>query len=233
MNSSPEANIVDIRRFIQHFDDSNITLFKQCLFNETGCENEKEWLCYIVRFLSQSMTPQSIATLRNKSIEIAQTQRIKYNANPENTQKVIVTSSKDSSISLYKWIQRQYNDKLSRLPSDIIDHIGLYLSKTESISIGYLNKQLYIETQKQSYLSKQWNDKALILNDKTMSRFLWKESNPFSYSMPTQLHVAMVESSLTKIFSSHWFTKMFSRLNGFRCCTFECLPCVPLNVFFG
>ena len=114
MESSSQANIVEIKRLIEHFDDENISVFKQYLLKEVGCHTEQEWLCYIVKFLSQSMTSQSIVTLKHKAIEIAQTQSVNY--------EYTTTSSK--SLNLYKWMQQQYSDKLSCLPSDIIDHIG-------------------------------------------------------------------------------------------------------------
>ena len=49
-----------------------------------------------------------------------------------------------NSITMYKYMQQQYNDPLSQLHSDIIDYFGTFLSKQESIELGYLNRQLYI-----------------------------------------------------------------------------------------
>ena len=219
MDLSPHANILDIRRLIQKFDDININLFKQCLLDQTGCENENEWLCYVIRFLPQALTPQSIATLRNRTIEIAETQT----DNPE-------TTNKKKHYSLYKSIQQQYKDKLSHLPSDIIDHIGTYLNKIESIEFGYLNKQLYIESQKQSYLNKRWNDKVLILKDEMIDKLFWKESNPFSYSMPAVLRV---NGGSQKFFASHWFRSMFTRLTRLECRMLDCLPYIPLKMLFS
>ena len=45
-----------------------------------------------------------------------------------------------------------HKDPLSSLNSDIIDHIGAFLTKKASIEFGYVNKQLYIETRKLSYI---------------------------------------------------------------------------------
>ena len=240
MDSSVQSNILEIRRLLSNFDDGSISLFKQSLLNEVHCHNEKDWLGFVFKFLAPSLNRGSVAALRDKAIQIAESQFISIDIE---SREATATTSTKKEYPLCEWIQQQYKDKLSRLPSDIIDHIGSYLNKKESISIGYLNKQLYIESQKESYLNKRWKDKALVLNDASISRFLWKKSNPYSYSMPTELYVksSSYRSSRMKtilnaqnaVFSSYWFKIMFTRLNVFTCGVPDCLPFVPVGLLFG
>ena len=223
MEWSPRANIFEIQRLVEQFHDANICIFKKYLLTELKCDNEKEWLICAIKLLASSMSPESIARLRNKTIQLA---AIQSNQDEKEAQVVLHVDDPQNS------------DNLSCLPSDIIDHIGMYLKKEESISIGYLNKQLYIESQKQSYLNKRWNDKALTLKAKMIDKFSWQESNPFAYSMPTELHIRSwrifsKSKNANSMFTSHWFEKFFTRLNGFRCDTFNCLSFVPLNLLFG
>ena len=257
MDYSPHASEIEITRLIEHFDDENIMLFKECLLDELQCQDEQEWLAFVIELLWRSMTSKSMTTLRDKAIELAESQYVTiensqlqhtYDSNTKQLQKQF-------TCSLYQMVQleqQQYNDKLSNLPSDIIDHISKYFSKKESIKFGYLNKQLYIESQKQSYITKQQDveAKVLKLNDLKIDRILWKQSQIFPYSTPTYLFVTPMSmhpqnskeqfqmwfqrsSKRSTFFSSHWFRRMFTRLRGFNCSMYDCLPYVPVDLFFG
>ena len=72
----------------------------------------------------------------------------------------------DASLSINKYIEEKYNDSFSKPGNDIMDYIGTFLTRKESIVLGHSNKQLFIETQKDSYVLKRCkNDDQLQLND--------------------------------------------------------------------
>ena len=159
MEFSQNANVVEIRRLVEKFNETSLNCFKQCLCKELGCDNQRYLLSHFVKYLPQSIGSKSIACVRNTAIKLAESQRV-Y------TTTVIGSGQQQHSYSLHKWIHSQYKDNLSRLASDIIDNIACYLNKQESIIIGYLNRQLYIESQKQSYIIKrQQSDVPFVLND--------------------------------------------------------------------
>ena len=85
----------------------------------------------------------------------------------------------NTNMTVCKYVQQQHNDIISKLHThDIIDHLGTFLSKQQSIELGYLNKQLFVETQKHSYLLKTCNghDGDLYLDDDNMLNRLFKFS---------------------------------------------------------
>ena len=143
-----------------------------------------------------------------------------------------------------KYVESQYennSNSLGLLHSDIIDYFGTFLSKKESISLGHLNKQLYIETQKQSYLLRR-NTDVTNINACSGDLLLLHESNPFSYSMPTNLIINFNKKSkyfggsfsMCKMFSSQWFNNLFYRVNTFRCRgSIESLPYIPIELLFN
>ena len=77
--------------------------------------------------------------------------------------------AEENDASIYKNIRSNYKDDFSNLHSDIIDHFGTFLTKKESIQFGYLNRQLYIETQKNSFLLKRQNDPTMSIYFSTIN----------------------------------------------------------------
>ena len=214
--------ILSITRLLQHFDDANVKTFKKLLLNEFGCTNESQFLCKVVRLAvhDRSLTHESLIILKQEAIKLSEKQKCKS----------------DQSISLYKQIQRQYNDLLSNLNSDIIDYLGTFLNKQESYQFGYLNKHLYMETQKQSYLLKRLNDETFSINDFTVDRFFWKQTNPFNYSLPKQLSVTVKGSKFDyinqQLLESQWYQTLFSCLNSFETKNLSYLSKIPIKTFF-
>ena len=249
MDRSPRANIFEITRLLEHFNDRNANLFKKCLFKQLHCTKESQWLCKAIIHSAPSLfNNKSLTTLRDKAISIAELQAhsksIKKHKHKQKRKEKEKETEKGKHYSLYKWLQEKYGDCFCQLPSDIIDHLGTFLNKNESIQFGWLNKQLYIETQKQSYLTKRMNDNALKLSSKMVDRFSWKQTNPFSYCLPRQLIVKnwvasnqIDESSSLNpwnfLFESQWFETMFTQLNKFECNVFKCLQYIPIKLLFN
>ena len=220
--TSTAASVFSIIRLLKHFNQTNAQKFKQLLMKELECINEAQLMCQILPTLSNSMTNESLNTLKNETIKLAEQQPSPIN----------------QEISVYKQIQQQYNDGFSNLSSDIIDYLGTFLDKKQSIELGYLNKQLYIETQKHSYLLKRNNDKSCSIDDYTVDRFFWQQTNPFAYSLPKTLDINVMAQKKFDypsllLQSSKWYKNIFNVLNSFSCCNFNYLASIPIEKFFG
>ena len=188
--------IISITRLLEHFNDENTQKFKQLLMKELGCTNETQLWHRILPLLSHLMTNESHMTLKKETIVIAEQQ-----------------TSNNNNISVYKQMHKRYKDKLSNLHSDIIDYLATFLKKRQSIELGYLNKQLYIETQKQSYLVKRHNDHTFLLSDLKIDRLHWKHANLFSYSLPHSVKIN-VSTEKNLIVHMHWY----NHHNGIKIC---------------
>ena len=245
MDSSKFCNIIATTRLLPHFSPQNITSIKSCVFSQLGCQNEAQFLCKALQSLCKTMSVESTAIIRNKAIEIADlqpmTQKPSINTNNINTSDTSdnppnINDHTDnmSDMTVYKFIQQQYNDPLSQLHSDIIDYFGTFLSKKQSIEFGYLNKQLYIETQKHSYLLKRCKDRAFLLNANKIAKLFWAQNNicnTFSYSFPTSLRVDFWSNSpISKI---NDFNLFFRRLNSLACDNLACLEYIPWEILLN
>ena len=87
-------------------------------------------ICYKHELLSN----ESIKTIKDVPTKIGDTQKI-------------VTSKRHTTQTVCQYVQKQYNDEISRLSSDIIDCLGEYFTDRDSYNFGCTNKQLYIETK--------------------------------------------------------------------------------------
>ena len=190
MDRSKFANILITTRLLPHFTSENIEMMKSCIFEQFRCANESQFLCKILENMHKSLSNESTKIIKNKAIEIADQQEMIINSQNTNNYHNHVTAqpvkiSKDTNttsipntkaVTVYNYIQDKYNDQLSILNSDTIDQIGSFLTKRESIEFGYLNKQLYIETQKLSYLLKRCNDYSkespMVVNNNALNKMI-------------------------------------------------------------
>ena len=229
MDRSKYSNIIATTRLLPHFSSQNINKFKSCIFEQLGCKNESQFICKALKSLYKTISVESITIIKNTAIEIADTQPSTHTTlhfDAEGNAK----DNKDNHITVHKYIHSQYNDPLSRLHSDIIDYFGTFLNKKQSIEIGYLNKQLYIETQKHSYLLKRCKDDAFILDDQKMSKLLQSQSNAFNYSFPKDLTLRLRNISyVSKLLN---FNLFFRGLKILQCTNFSSLSCIPCEIFF-
>ena len=229
--SSSTASAISITRLLEHFNESNVRKFKASLMRELECVDEAQLLCKLIQASHQRMTPESLDILKHEAIQLAEQQ----------------PSPKNAKISLHTQIRR-CTDCLSNLNSDMIDYFGTFLDKKQSIELGYLNRQLYIETQKQVYLLKRYtcNDPPLIINDLTAQRFCYHQTNPFAYSVPRDINIqfsntnACTQQHGQKLHKSeqhswyNWYQNVFYVLNNFRCNYFtkHHLNSIPISIFF-
>ena len=220
--ASSTGCVFSVMRLVDQFHDTNAQKFKQVLMKELECTNETQFLCKLLPTLSQLLTNESLTRLKNEAIKLAEQQASKINNN----------------ISVYKEMQQKYTDRLSNLHSDIIDYFGTFLDKQQSIELGYLNKQLYIETQKISYLSKRNNDLEFSIDDFVVDRFFWKGTNPFAYSLPKSINISVNSMQIlnypaSQLQSSKWYKSIFNVLNSLTCSNFSYLASIPIEIFFN
>ena len=151
MDHSIRANILTTTRYLPFFTTDSLNKFKSCLLEQFGCKNEADFLQKALNCMHSLLTHESSETIKNTSIEIAESQCINTNNN---------------NVTVYKYVQQQQlqsTDIFSRLHSNIIDHFGSFLTKQESIIFGYLNRHTFIESQKKCFLLQRCKDERLTI----------------------------------------------------------------------
>ena len=234
--TSSSANVLTINRYLQHFNAQNTKKFRNLLINALDCGNECEFLSKALKALHESITHESMTSLKNSVLELAEKQQISV---ARTVQRRKTKAKKSKKLTIYQYVQKQNTDRLSQLNSDLVDHLGSFLNKKESIQLGYLNKQLYIETQKQTYLTKRdfYQDNELVITHKILDKLFWQQTNPFAYSLPTELRIDIKKLNMTngheKLFGLQWYKKFFSRVATFTCNNFHYLSYISPESLFG
>ena len=219
MERSNFANILITTRLLPYFSDDNVAAMKSCIFGELKCQNEKEFLCKVLIMINSSLSNKSTAILKDKALEIADLQPLslsatsnidKHNCNDNQSQTALVLSKTQTTYTVYKFIENKQNNSSFNLNSYHIDLIGSFLTKQESISLGYLNKQLYIETQKLSYLLQRCKDtnmnQPFSLNSYCVSGLLWSESSAYNYNFPLHFSLSNLGVGL-----KYWWNKILKK----------------------
>ena len=248
MERSNFASVLVATRLLPHWGNpDNVIVMKSCIFNELGCKKEIEFLCKALTMIYGSLSNKSTTIIKNKAVEIEDLQPIETLLSSQSPSCSSVKTVKGNNINdnenetpstdvttVYKYVEKKYNNSLSNLNSDVIDHIGTFLTKAESISFGYLNKQLYIETQKLSYLLKRCKDNN---QDRTKELQSSPLSSPYSYSFPLRLSRTDLEGNDTnlwkKISKQDFFNNFFLRLNYLRCSSLQLLNYIPIHLLFN
>ena len=142
------CNIIATTRVLTHFSSDNVAMIKSCIFEQLGCENESDFICKALNLLYKSLSIESTVIIKDKAVSIADSQMLTI-AVKKNEKNNNIDSSK---INVNKYVENEYDDRLSQLSSDMIDYFGSFLTKKESILLGCVNKQLLIQTHKESFL---------------------------------------------------------------------------------
>ena len=236
MDRSKLSNVLASTRLLLLFSPRKIETMRLCIYQELGCETEAQFLCKVLQSTYKSLSNKSLTNIKNKAVEIANAELIYPNVdNNENHTNVDNCKTKNNHITAHKYIQQQYHDPLSQLQSDIIDYLGTFLSKKQSIEFGYLNKQLYIETQKQSYLLNRCKDNAVKLNDNRINAIFLGKIDAFNYTFPKKVFLNLHKNNgnTTKMTRSMVFTNFFCRVNTLTCWNIFSLSCVPLELLLN
>ena len=237
MGRSNFANVLITTRLLPYFNNDNVAAMKSCIFGELKCANEKEFLCKVLTLINASLSNKSTTIIKNKAMEIADSQPLS-----------LLTKAKSASTVL-KLIEDRYNDPLSNLNGYIIDLVGLFLTKQESILFGYLNKQLYIETQKLSYLLQRCKDTyqnrlsshPFVLDLSRASALLWSGSSAYNYNFPLHLSLtntycrfgSRIRYPWKQILKKKFFSNFFLRVNYLECHILDLIPHIPISVLFN
>ena len=234
MECSKLSHIISTTRLLPHFSPTNINVMKLCIFDQLGIDTESQFLAMALKALDKSLSPESLSIIRTKAIEIAKTQLMEHGPSITNTKTTLNVKprSPQSSMTVHKYIEKQNDSALCSLHSDIIDYFGTFLTKQESIEFGYLNKHLFIETQKQSYLSKRCKDDMFRFHSNKCIKVLIGKNDAFNYTFPRSLMLELAYCYSNMVQKVPFFNNFFRRLSVLDCNSFSSLYCVPLNYLF-
>ena len=235
MKRSKRSNIIATTRLLPHFSQDNLNVMQLCIFNQVGCSCESQYICEALHSLHNIMSVESSAIIRNKAIEIADSQSMAQSPIQQQTKNSSTNpnGSNDNHITVYKYIEQQYNDRLSKLPSDIIDYLGSFLTKKESIEFGYLNSQLFIETQKYSYLLQRLNVPKVYIGGFSVARLMDSRRSLFHDYFTKDLCVASYGRGVIEYTPKLSFLdNVFRRVNTIECANFKSLSLIPCHILF-
>ena len=236
MDRSKLSQVISITRLLPHFSQTSIDAIKHCIFDQLEIQTESQFLCMVLSSLYKSLSPQSLSTIRTKAFEIAENQLMNQQTQTTNTTShsnaTGASQQQQSNMTVCQHIRKQYDNGLCQLHSDIIDYFGTFLTKKESIELGYLNKHLFIETQKQSYLLKRCKDKIFTIDSKTCSKILIGKNDAFNHTFPRSLSLDLYFPYSNMVQNIPFFNNFFRRLSILHCNSFSSLCCVPLKHLF-
>ena len=92
--------------------------------------------------------------------------------------------------------------------------------------------QLYIETQKESYLLKRHKGEIFYLDDDKVKRLMSTKGNTFNCSFPSNFVFDITERQGQCVSNIVCFDNFFRRLNRLHCGTIFSLSCVPIATVF-
>ena len=233
MDRSRLSNIIAVTRVLQHFTPQSIELIKPCIFKELKCQNESDFICKALYLMYKSLSFESTTIIKNAAIQLADSpvQVMRNNTVSDNKETDTICMTADRSLTINKYIEEKYNDPFSKSGSDIIDYIGTFLKRQDSIVLGHSNKQLFIETQKDSYLLK--NDDELDLNDKKMMKMIETHSDGYPFCFCSNLHMTLKNNNYRhEVRNIACYNNFFDRLKVLSCNVIS-LSYVPIELLFN
>ena len=239
MDQSRLSNIVAAARVVEHFTPEHTEMIKSCIFKELKCQNESDFICKALYAMYKSLSFESTVTIKNTAIQLAEAhvQVIKHNTDIHIDGDIKQTDTEhrlqDTLLTINKYIEEKYTDPFSKLGSDIIDYIGAFLTRKESIVLGHSNKQLFIETQKDCYLLKRFNDE-LELDGTKMTKMIETHSDGYNFCFCSNLHVTFKKNNNYRhqIHKIACYNNFFGRLRGLSCNVIS-LSYVPIDLLFN
>ena len=72
MDRSKFSNIIATTRLLPHFSKQNIAIVKSCILEQLQCENETQFIIKALQLLYKTMSVESTAIIKNKTIEIGE-----------------------------------------------------------------------------------------------------------------------------------------------------------------
>lgn len=212
MEASRLSKIIFTTKHVETFSATDVRVFKRCFMKELNCESEGQLWCKIMLMIRESLSNDTIDSLKHEAIAI----------NEKNN---------------FRVVKRTSQRNLHFLSALSLARIASFLTKTESLKLGYINRDLYIQTQKRSYLLKRHERYQMVLREGTIFSKLNHVVNNFAYSAPYSLTLYAYcherSSLMHKWMKSDWFQTLFKSL---RKCSIEhskFLPYVPSRWLFS
>ena len=227
MERSLFSNILLTTRLLKHFNVESVRNFKKCLYKQFNCDDETNindnsinlnpealFLCKILTLAYKSLDDDTVVALKDCATKIAENQQILIKQKSQQQ----ALANKNKNVSVYKYVELRNKNSFGVLHSDVIDYFSTFLSQKESIEFGYLNKHLFIETQKKNYLIKRCNDPELKLDSAKLRHISSAGRVPYSYHFPTRLNVPVYNWKPTPWGDKRLeqFEGLFGRLNTFK-----------------
>lgn len=128
MSLSQIASVMSISQLIQPFSTEDTRLFKKQLFDRFSILDEKDFISKFLLYSTKFVHHDALSQAHNDAHEI-------------------------STKSEYPTVKPR--DYLSKLSSDIMNCIGTFLSTDASLTLGNVNRHLYIQTQLKSFIVKR------------------------------------------------------------------------------
>ena len=214
------SNVIQTTKILQSFNKDDVESFKQVLFSHLGVVDEVSFLRRVLLSLEPKLSNESIDTLNSKAQEL----------------------------SSHHPIVKE-NDCMSKLNSDVIEHLGKFLTKQESLSFGRINRCLYVETHKKSFIlnrrESNYTDEsrsdALFFNQDNLIEIFDGKRDSIMYNYPTKLGLEYIDdiNTITTCLENDknkaLFNSVFYSLNKieiyFQC--FGLLPFIPVDYLFN
>lgn len=222
MNLSHVAAAISTSQLIEPFSSDDLALFKQELFKQYNIKNEKDFISKFLLFSTKFVHHDILLKIHDKASKI----------------------SSESEYGLKK-----SGDELSSLPSDIIGNIGIFLTKSECILLGYVNRHLYVETQSKSFVthvnSNSIDQGSMTLDRKVIATLNVSNITGYGYYFPSSITFDLDSLSTMNITSEttervmknpmnkYFFDNLFCSVQGLNIKSTHLLRYVPVSLLFN
>ena len=137
------------------------------------------------------------------------------------------------------------DNDLSRMPSNVIEYLGRFLSRQESIAFGYVNQQLFIETNTKSFIlsRRSQNDATFILDDQILHLIDHQKPDTLLHYYPINLHLTHLSQAVIKSVLdnddpygtpyTNFFNNLFYSVNSIIIDSAAILPYIPIHLLFN
>ena len=215
MTSSVLSKVIHTKKLLDDLGDDDVKKVQQkfkCLLN---CQTDGEFLGTILVLIFRHVNQDTIVALKDLAIQLSENSKKKKRHKKSSSQTHVPSMS------------------LSDLSSNTIDYLGSFLTMKERNYLGLLNRQLFIETQKSSFLLNSHNELLLGIDEYTVPN----QNLSFMALYPTQISLYLSGSSTNTARSDPFnlarFESFFTCVHTIKCFHFSWLPFIPIHVLFN
>ena len=215
MTTSILSKIIHTKKLLDGLGDDEVKKFQKkfkCLLN---CQTDGEFLGTILVLIFRRVNQDTIVALKDLAIQLSENKKKKKNDKKSSSQTQVPSIS------------------LSDLSSNTIDYLGSFLTTKERNCFGLLNRQLFIETQKSSFLLTSHNEFLLEIDEYSVCdrNFGFMGLYPTQISLflsPFSANTARLDkSNLTR------FESLFTCVHTIKCLHCSWLPFIPIDILFN